>query len=299
MCAERRGGRVGVIVKRENDRLTIHAPAKVNLHLETLGKRPDGYHEVETVMVTIGLYDTMVFRAADSGTVVQCDDPRLPCDSSNLVVRAVNLVRQETGLDLGIGIDLTKRIPMAAGLGGGSSDAASTLVALNLWWNLGWSRERLAELAAQLGSDVPFFLHAPAAIGRGRGERVTPCFMAMTLNLVVVCPPVGLSTRMVYEQLPRVESPVSLAPMVQALECGDAESVGKLLFNRLESVAVRLSPAVADLSERARLWPCLGHRMSGSGSAYFAICSSTELAQELGDALLPLDLGDVYVMSSP
>lgn len=160
-----------MIVTKENDRLLIQAPAKLNLFLEVLGKRPDGFHELETLFVAVNLYDELEFRSRPEGTEVLCDDPKTGAVADNLVTRAIALVRAESGRADGVSVKLTKRIPIEAGMAGGSSDAASTLAGLNELWNLGWSRERLAELGAKLGSDISFFFYTPAAVGRGSTLR--------------------------------------------------------------------------------------------------------------------------------
>ncbi|MGL5096908.1 MAG: 4-(cytidine 5'-diphospho)-2-C-methyl-D-erythritol kinase, partial [Planctomycetia bacterium] len=172
-----------------DDRLTVFAPAKVNLHLEVLGKRRDGYHELETLFLAVSLFDELEFHPAPPGvTTLECDVPHLGTGRENLVVRAVELVRRETGRNDGVRLVLTKRIPLQAGLGGGSSDAAAAIAGLDRWWKLGWSKERQASLGAELGSDVSFFFYSPAAVGRGRGEKLTPIVPGAELPIVVVCP---------------------------------------------------------------------------------------------------------------
>jgi len=216
-------------------------------------------------------------------------------------VQAAKLIRQETGCNRGIDIELTKRIPVAAGLAGGSSDAAATLFGLNQIWQLGLSRRKLSELAAQLGSDVPFFFLVPAAVGRGRGEELTPCPLGTTLHFVLVCPAEGLSTQAVYREVTPPSSPAEtrpIEPILSALQSGNAAQVAALLFNRLEEASLRLSPAVAELKRLAASWDCLGHLMSGSGSAYFALCSSADQARDLSRTLQSQNLGSVFVVRS-
>lgn len=287
-----------MIVRRENDRLLVDAPAKVNLHLEVLGKRPDGYHELETLMVTVSLYDTLTIKPVPEGTVLSCSDPNLAMGTDNLVTRAVELARREGGCDQGLSVELTKRIPAAAGLAGGSSDAAATLAGLSLLWDLNWSRDRMAELGAQLGSDVPFFFHAPAAIAKGRGERLTPVLLGTRLHLVLVCPDEGLSTARIFADLNPPTEPKSIRPIVEALEDGQLSRLGALLFNRLEEVAVRHSPAVRELAQEAPNWDCAGSVMSGSGSAYLALCSSYEQAETLRQQLVSKKSVSVFVVKS-
>lgn len=288
----------GRIIRRIGDRLVIETPAKINLHLEVLGKRADGYHELETLLVAVTLYDTLTFAAAESGTELACDDPDAGPSEANLVVRAVELVRRESGKADGIKIELKKQIPVAAGLAGGSSDAAATLVALNKLWKLNWPLEWLAQLAEQLGSDVPFFLHGPAAVAKGRGEKLETITLGAPLHLVLVAPPRGLSTALVFGKLTVPKQPVPLGPMVDAVKLGDVTTVAKLLHNRLQAVSAELSPAVADLQTKAQQWPCLGHLMSGSGSAYFAVCESALQAESLGRQLRGENVGSVFVVRS-
>src|SRR4051812_19507910 len=160
-----------MIVRPVVDGVEVLAPAKLNLFLEILGKRPDGYHELESLMVTVGLHDSLEFDDDDSGRItLVCDDPNLPTDATNLVVRAAEALKADSGIGRGAKIRLQKTIPAQAGLAGGSSDAAATLVALDRLWNLKTPSERMERLAGTIGSDVAFFLKPPAAVCRGRGE---------------------------------------------------------------------------------------------------------------------------------
>lgn len=287
-----------MIVDEREDRLVVKAPAKLNLHLEVLGKRADGYHEIETVMVAVSLYDTLTFRSHSSGTMVLCSDESVGAVDDNLVTRAIRLVRERSGRSDAIAVELEKQIPVAAGLAGGSSDAAATLWALNHLWDLRWPTEKLVELAGELGSDVGFFFHTPAAVARGRGEKVTPCHLGTDLHAVLVCPHEGLSTAQVYANLQLPDRPVAIQPMIDALQAGDVKQIAQRLHNRMQTAATSLSPAVASLIERARDWDCAGHLMSGSGSTYFALCESADQARRLGDALRLDDQVRVFVVQS-
>ena len=287
-----------MLVTRRDTHVVVDAPAKVNLHLEILGKRADGYHELETLMLTVSLYDRLTFEPTAAGTELQCDSESAGPAAENLVTKAVQLVRSETGRSDGVRVELEKRIPVAAGLAGGSSDAAATLAALNLLWGLGWDRDRLIGLAGRLGSDVAFFFATPAAVATGRGEVVRPIVPGAELDLVLVNPRVGLSTKAVYGKVSPAPAPAPIAPIVAALEAGDRAEIGRRLHNRLESPALGLCPAVAELKRQAHAWPCLGHLMSGSGSTYFALCESAKQAQDLGRRLSAQNLGDVFVVRS-
>ncbi len=277
-----------MLIRRHPAGLVVRTPAKVNLHLEILKRRDDCYHELATLMVAVNLYDTLEFTEDPSGTVtLRCDREELSTGPENLICRAAELVRHWAGYAGGVSIRLRKRIPLAAGLAGGSSDAAATLAALNRLWRLGWDRARLAELGAELGSDVSFFFATPAAWCTGRGERVEPLTLGRTLDLVLVCPPVGLSTAEVFRNLTVPVEPRSGKEVREAVRRGDVEEVGRHLFNRLQPVAERLCPAVASATERlARLGPA-GQLMSGSGSTVFALCRDAGEALRLTRTLSP------------
>lgn len=298
-------------VHRSAVELVIQAPAKLNLFFEVLAKRADGYHEIETLMCPIDLHDTLYFADDSSGQVaLRC---RLACGAEglqgrgwqgisegtdNLVVRAVELVRRRTGVDRGTRMLLVKRIPAAAGLGGGSSDAAAALVAANEVWRLGRSREELAHWAAELGSDVPFFLADRSAVCRGRGERIEPVAGLGGLSFVVVYPPEGLATAAVYGQCRPAVDARSVGPLLDALKYGDWPGAGRLLWNRLQPVAEGLSPWVARLRDEFSRLDCLGHGMSGSGTSYFGLYRHAHQAQRSARRLQAKGLGAVFAVRS-
>jgi 4-diphosphocytidyl-2-C-methyl-D-erythritol kinase len=284
----------------------VLAPAKLNMFLEILGRRRDGYHELETLMVTIDLVDVLTFHDDPSGVVsLECNDMSTPRGSENLVVRAAERLRawaRSEGEDrpLGAAITLDKRIPARAGLGGGSSDAAATLAGLDRLWNLGTPAERLDALAGELGSDVPFFgRNAKAAICRGRGEVVEPLADPHPLTLVLIEPPLGVSTESVYRHVSIPDKPRSVEPVRAALLGGDVVELGRLMFNRLQEVAESLVPdlvpirrALADLGSSLD-----GRLMSGSGSTYFGLCRDGQAAQDAARRLGELGLGRVRVVA--
>jgi 4-diphosphocytidyl-2-C-methyl-D-erythritol kinase len=258
---------------RQADTVMVWAPAKVNLFLEVLAKRPDGYHDIATLMVAVSLYDTLEFKEDATGSIrLECDQPDLPTGPDNLVCRAAELLRQRCGVRRGARIHLSKRIPLAAGLAGGSSDAAAALAGLNELWALGLSPGQLAGLGADIGSDVPFFFATPAAWCTGRGERVTPVSLGRALQFVLVCPPVGLSTAEVYRGVTVPADPFTGTDLRSAVAAGDMAAVGRCLHNRLQPPAERLCGEVAHWRRRlADLHPA-GQLMSGSGSCVFALC---------------------------
>lgn len=275
-----------MLSERHADTVVIWAPAKVNLYLEVLAKRADGYHEVATLMVAVSLYDKLEFKEESSGDIhLGCDHPELSTGPANLVSRAAALLRQHSGCRRGARIQLAKNIPLAAGLAGGSSDAAATLAGLNELWGLRLSPVQLAKLGAELGSDVAFFFATPAAWCTGRGEQVTPINLGETLHFVLVCPPVGLSTAEVYRGLKVPEQPGTGQEIRRAVNAGDVEEIGRHLHNRLQSVAERLCPAVSHWRQRLEELRPAGQLMSGSGSSLFALCRDGDEAQRLAQEL--------------
>jgi 4-diphosphocytidyl-2-C-methyl-D-erythritol kinase len=264
----------------------VPAPAKVNLFLEVLGKRADGYHEIATLLLAIDLADELDFAPDESGGLsLTCDDPALVTGPDNLVLKAAQRLRAETGCAAGARIHLTKRVPWAAGLGGGSSDAAAALEGLNELWRLGLSPAALARIGSDVGSDVPFFLNGPAGWCTGRGEMVTPAPVGRALDLVLVKPPEGLGTADVYGRLTVPATPADGRAAREALASGDVEALGRALFNRLQEPAFELSPAVAAAYHRVQGVGAAGCLMSGSGSALFALCRSPSEAGRVHDDL--------------
>ncbi len=287
-----------MIVRSIAGGVEVLAPAKLNLFLEVLARRPDGYHEIESLMVTVNLYDTLTVTELDSGAIVlECDDASLPTGSNNLVVKAAERLKAATGCARGTRISLTKVIPAQAGLAGGSSDAAATLAALDRIWDLGMPANRLDAVAGEIGSDVVFFLHAPAAICRGRGEHVETVTLRQPLHFVLVAPTIGLSTADVYRNLRPPETPRRIGPVCGALAHEDTAALGRSLFNRLQPVAEALRPDLVRVRDAlANLDPPLeGSLMSGSGSAYFGLCRDSAAAQKAAEDLQPLGLGWVRV----
>ena len=271
------------------DAVVVAAPAKLNLFLEVLRKRPDGYHDLESLMIAVDLFDTLEVRSAAAGAIaLTCDPPGLSASTDNLVIKAAMLLRDRAKRpELGAEIRLTKRIPTQAGLGGGSSDAALTLLALNEIWKLAQTRHELAAMGAVIGSDVPFFLTPPAAWCTGRGEVVAPEPVSRPLDFVLACPPVGLGTADVYRALAVPDTPAPGDSLRAAVRAGDPDAVGRAVFNRLEEPAFALAPMVKQARDRlaalAPLGVC-GARMSGSGSAVFAVCRSREEANRVAVA---------------
>ena len=273
--------------------LRLPAPAKLNLSLRVLGRRPDGYHEIETLFERIDLADELTFEPHEA-LALTCTDPALSCGEDNLVLRAARALQQESGLTRGARIHLVKRIPIAAGLGGGSSDAAAALLGLNALWDLRWARARLAELGARVGSDVVFFLtDAPFAIGRGRGERCEPVAGARALAHVLAVPPERLATADVYAAWDREAGPEigltvpapSSSMVAHALHNGSLGELAKGLWNDLQPIAIRRCPVIATIQSLLCRLGCEGVSVSGSGPAVFGICRDAAQAEAVAESL--------------
>jgi 4-diphosphocytidyl-2-C-methyl-D-erythritol kinase len=268
------------------DDVVVWTPAKVNLFLEVLGNRPDGYHEIATLMVAVRLYDTLVFRAESSPALtLGCSESRLSAGLDNLVLRSAKLLQDRTGCKRGANIRLVKRIPMAAGLGGGSTDAAATFLGLNRLWQLGLSDDDLAKLGGEIGTDVPFFFHAPAAWCTGRGEIVTSLELPVPLNFLLLCPAFGMATASVYKNVVVPPTPVSGDAIRQAVQKGDVDYIGQLLHNRLQLAAEKLDPRIAEYARMLVETKPAGCLMSGSGSTLFALCRSADEAGRVAASL--------------
>jgi 4-diphosphocytidyl-2-C-methyl-D-erythritol kinase len=294
---------------RQGSSLVVRTPAKLNLFLDVLGKRPDGYHELETLMVSIGLFDTLRFEANDSGGLELSLDPAspgipremlplLPLDGRNLILKAAQLLRDVTGCQQGVKIRLAKVIPLQAGLGGGSSDAAAALVGLNAFWKLGLTSQELHPLAARLGSDVNFFLDsAPLAICRGRGEQIEPIELGRPLHFVLVKPPGGLSTGAVFSQL-KIDRPRGCDSICRAIGAGQIGAIGTALHNSLEVPSRELSEEVASTLAALRRVSSVGQLMTGSGSSCFALCAHRGQTAQAARQLRSFSRGQVYVVQT-
>ncbi len=247
-----------------------------------LGKRPDGYHELLTLFERVSLADDLRVELAP-GREIQftCDAPGVPSDSTNLAVRAAELFRQASGWRGGLRIELTKRVPAGGGLGGGSSDAASVLLALQRLSGSALSREKLMECARSLGADVAFFTaDASWALGRDRGDRIEPLPLKASLWHLLVTPDFPIPTKNVYQGLQLTPPRTDVTLLIQALEKGEISRVRELLFNSLEPAVEALYPRMLEVKvDVERLTGLSGVMVSGSGSTVFAICDSQAQAE--------------------
>ena len=266
--------------------MTVEANAKVNFTLEVFGKRADGYHALRSVVMPISLADTLEVETADDGTVTSdtgYDD--------DLCVKAARILKSSvSGLpsSLGAVIRVIKRIPAGGGLGGGSADAAAVLRALNELWKVGLSREELAEIGAQVGSDVPSLVMGGSVIMEGRGEKVTPLSTSTSsLHLVLVNPGINCSTKEVYGacEARALSDENATAKMVAALGEGDVGKIAAALMNDLQAPAVKLHPEIADALVSLRTAGVVGAMMSGSGSSVFGLVENESEARRISSEM--------------
>jgi 4-diphosphocytidyl-2-C-methyl-D-erythritol kinase len=264
-------------------RLVLNAAAKINLTLEVLGRRTDGYHEIVTVMQTVDLSDRLAVEDADV-LELRTTASDVPTDGTNLALRAAVALRDGAGVSRGARITLEKRIPVASGLGGGSADAAAVLVGLNRLWGLRLSSAHLAEVAVTLGMDVPFFLHGGAALGTGRGERLEP-LATCALALVLVNPRVAASTAEIYGGVkPEMYSDGGRSRgMAVALRSRQPSRVAATLGNALERVAAPRYREVEQMESALLAAGALGAAMSGSGLTVFGVARSYDHARQIRD----------------
>jgi len=263
--------------------MTTRAYGKINLGLRILRKRSDGYHDIETVFHQIDLFDELSFRLHESDILLTSTNPQLPADNSNLCVKAANLLRDLTGVQEGVEIHLKKNIPMGAGLGGGSSDAAATLLTLARLWNLELSPEELHTLAAALGSDVPFFLLGNTAYATSRGEQLEPMNLHFPYWIVLVAPPVHVSTAWAYKMLRRDEHAAPPAGFKSVLleHTHNHQLLSQTLTNDFEQVVFEIHPEIRGIKNAMLNEGADVALMSGSGSSVFALTKSEALAVRL------------------
>ena len=288
------------------DALVLPAPAKINVFLEVAGKRDDGFHELETVMLRTSLSDTLFVRPASSGISLSLhpdSEPAaaadFPLGESNLIVRAARLLQQTTGCLSGAEICVLKRIPAEAGLAGGSSNAATALRALNQIWQLNCDKPRLHTLAAKLGSDINFFVEdCRAAVCRGRGEQVEPISLAHPVHLVAARRPQGNSTPDVFRRttIPAPAERQLMAPIRQALTVGDNQAIAEHTFNRLTAAAAAGNASMRHLLALMAAELGVPAHMSGSGSTCFCYAADAEQAEQYAAQLRSHEVPFVCVL---
>ena len=277
--------------------VTVEANAKINLTLDILGKRPDGFHEVAMVMQTIGLHDTLVMEKKERDIELSINVPWLKADEKNLAWRAAELIRQEYGIEGGVRIELTKRIPVAAGLAGGCADAAAVLKGMNDLYGLQLDEEKLCELGARLGSDIPFCIMGGTMLATGRGEVLTRLSDMPETWVVLAKPRISVSTAWAYQNYDEqgADRHPDNEAIKQAIARGNRKAVAGLLCNVLESVTIKKYDVIADYKQMMLDKGAMASMMSGSGPTVFGLAKSREQAESIADVLRQETNADVFV----
>lgn len=258
----------------------IRSYAKINWTLDVLFKRQDGYHELRTIYQTVSLHDTLTIIETADTIELACNDPRVPNDETNLAFKAAAMLRGVAGIQKGARIEIEKRIPVAAGLGGGSSNAAATLLALTKLWKVEIDERELIRIAASLGSDVPFFLIGGTALGVGRGEEVYPIEQIQSEHLLLVNPGFAVSTRNAYQKLSRLTRPEAALNIPFTLLA--AKGISGLPLearNDLEEVVLTAHPEIAEVKRRLVGLSARHALMSGSGATVFGVFDNSQMTE--------------------
>lgn len=269
------------------DSITVFAPAKINLFLDVVSKRSDGYHNLSMVMQTVSLGDTVFLSSGTNGISLECDDPTLPNDEGNIAYRAAAAFLNAAEMNFGVDIVLQKRIPHQAGLAGGSADAAAVLRGLNAMNGNRFSMAELAKIGVTLGADVPFCLHGGTALVEGIGEQITPVSNMPPCTILIAKPRPGISTAAAFAAIDactELQHP-DISPVLQAVEQNNLSSLAQAMANTLEQVCP--VQEVFKYKEVMREYGALGSLMSGSGSAVFGLFDDPAKAQLCADNLRP------------
>lgn len=274
--------------------MKISAMSKVNLGLDVLRRRDDGYHEVRMIMQTLKLCDELYFEETQKKEIIiVCNSENLECDENNLIYKAARLIMDEAGIDRGLDIRLKKNIPIAAGMAGGSSDAAATLVALNKMFDIDFDIAKLKEMGVKIGADVPYCIEGGTQLSEGIGEKLTRLKDAPQCFVVVAKPHIGVSTKYVYENLhvETIKTHPNIDAMLKGIDAGDLIEISSHMENILENVTEKKYPVIAMLKSKLKSMGALNSLMSGSGPTVFALFDDRDKADKACEAVL--DTGEV------
>ena len=261
--------------------MKIKAYAKINISLDVVGKREDGYHLLEMIMQTIDLYDIVEVKKVKNGIQLECDKYYVPTDERNIAYKAAMIFKEHFGIDEGVYINIKKNIPVSAGLAGGSTDGAAVLKLMNKIFNINASDEELRKMAVKLGADVPYCINGGTALCEGIGEQITQLKPFKDKILVLIKPPFGVSTKNVYKEfdLSKVILHPKTKELIKNMEEDNLEFVANNMKNLLENVTLRRHKTIANIKEGARMKECIGTMMSGSGPTVFAFFDDMYKAQ--------------------
>lgn len=264
-------------------KMLIKAYAKINLYLDVIGKRGDGYHNIESIMQTISLHDELLFELKDKEIEIKSEPENFVEIENNLIFKAAILLKNKYNVKKGVSVSLRKNIPVGAGLGGGSADAAGTLVGLNILWDLNLPISELLKLGIELGSDVPFCILGGTCFVEGKGEKLTKIKPIPSCRIVVVNPGFEISTKEIYQKFDEEENFASLSinGIMTAFDRSDFNGICENMANSMENIVFRKFPELKEFKKTAKNNAFEGALMSGTGSTMFAITQSEEKAKKI------------------
>lgn len=282
--------------------IILKGRAKINLTLDVIGKRENGYHDLQMIMQSINLHDTIYIRKTKTkGVRLEANYSWLPTNEKNIAYRAAQLFFEESNIQGGVAIEITKRIPVAAGLAGGSTDAAATLVGMNRLYNTRYSKEKLMEMGLKLGADVPFCIMRGTMLAEGIGEVLTPLKPMPSTYVVLVKPPVSVSTASVYKglNLETIKTHPDTQAVIKALDEGDVRKIASHMSNILEEVTISMHPVIQEIKESLMEYGAMGAMMSGSGSTVFGLFNNREAAAKAANYFkVQCNMREVYVTTT-
>lgn len=276
--------------------MELKAFAKINLSIDVLRRREDNYHEVKMIMQSVGLYDVINFNKVSKDIKIYCTDPSVPCDNRNIVFKALEIIKNKFGVSCGMEVSIDKRIPVAAGLAGGSSNAAAAIVAANSIWNLNMSDEQMAAIGRKVGADVPFCLKGGTFLAEGIGEKLARLPSLVDVCIVLVKPPIQVSTKETYDnlKLDEINERPDIDRLMTALYDGDVKYIAGNMVNVLESVTKIKYPVIDKIKRTMMEEGALGSLMSGSGPTVFGLFETLEYGERCLSKLKEY-FKDVYV----
>lgn len=278
--------------------MELKAFAKINLSIDVCGVREDGYHEVRMIMQSIGLYDVLEFNARENDIKIYCTNPLVPNDRRNIVYKVLELIKKTYEISGGMEVNIDKRIPVAAGLAGGSADAAAAILSANKLWNIGMDYEKMVSIGKQVGADIPFCLEGGTALAEGIGEKITKLPPVKGIYIVLAKPPIYVSTREVYKNLKLdeiVEHP-DIDMMIKAIRENNIRYVANNMVNVLETVTIKKYPVIDEIKRIMVEFGSMGSIMSGSGPSVFGIFETKEDAEKCYNRLSDY-IKEVYLVN--
>ena len=278
---------------------TGRAAAKINLAIDVLRKRPDGYHDVSMIMQSVALYDTITVRALKGEIRITANTDKIPTDRGNIVYKAAEYLKMKYNVKEGVQINIEKTIPVAAGLAGGSADAALTLKLLNKGWDLRLSKSEILEAGKKLGSDVPFCIQGGTALAEGLGEKLTPLSGVPDCLILLAKPAVSISTKEVYEglRLEDIKEKPDIKDMIRCIDASDLKGIAANMRNVLETVTIKKCPQIEELKEKLVEYGALGSMMSGSGPTVFGIFKDSASAYNAHDHIKHM-VNEIFVVKT-